>query len=429
MHLFRTLYTLGQDRLLDRLLSTRHLVEEYQAHRLKSFLPWLTAHSPFYRPYAGAKLTELPLMNKKLMHNHFSSLNTVGLDGEEALQLALKAQQQGTAAFYKGISLGLSSGTTGAPSVFMASPKERAMWTGIMLSKGLKGLGIKRHKLAFCFRDNNPLYQSLRSSWLDFHFLDTALGPKALSSKLQAIQPSIVAAPARVLEQLMHELPQGAIQPQRVFSVAEVLEAPVQEALHLFFGHQPMQIYQCCEGFLGISAPGSSHFVLNEAYVHIEKEWLDERRFIPIITDFTRLSQPFVRFRLDDVLCVDDSSPQAPFVCLSAIEGRMDDVLFLPSATKTGHFVPVFADTLRQMVRELWQGDYRVEQARPDSLTLFLEQPEAALATALEQKLQSLCAELGMVAPQVLAARLAPDDSGRKFRRVQRLFALPASRG
>lgn len=39
----------------------------------------------------------------------------------------------------------------------------------------------------------------------------------------------------------------------------------------------------------------------------IEKEWLDETRFVPIITDLMRTSQPIVRYRLDDVLVIDES--------------------------------------------------------------------------------------------------------------------------
>ena len=425
MHIARSLYAMAQDRLLNRLLRTKTLVAEYQQHRLKSFLPWLCAKSPFYRPYAGAKLAELPQIDKNLMREHFSSINTVGLNGEEAFDMALAAQQKGTEALHKGLSLGLSSGTTGRPSLFVASAKERALWAGIMLSKGLQGLGLMRHRVAFCFRDNNPLYQGLRSPWLDFHFLDTADGPQTLARKLQSIQPTILAAPARVLELLLHELPQGAIRPKRVFSLAEVLETQTEAALGAFFGQPPMQIYQCCEGFLGISAPGGSGVVLNEAYVLIEKEWLDERRFIPIITDFSRLSQPIVRFRLDDVLCVEPAEAQQPFLRLASIEGRLDDVLYLPSATQAGQHTAVFADTLRQMVRAAWQGDYRLEQTAEDSLTLFMEQPDAAAQAALEQSLHTLCERLALLPPRLHFAPLPPTEPGRKFRRVQRLCPVP----
>ncbi|MFH7572468.1 CoF synthetase, partial [Pseudomonas syringae pv. tagetis] len=45
---------------------------------------------------------------------------------------------------------------------------------------------------------------------------------------------------------------------------------------------------------------GTMH--LNEEFVLMVRQWLDEQRFTPLITDFTRITQPIVRYRLDDVL-------------------------------------------------------------------------------------------------------------------------------
>ena len=61
------------------------------------------------------------------------------------------------------------------------------------------------------------------------------------------------------------------------------------------------EVYQATEGFLAAScAHGTLH--LNEEFLHIEPQWIDEQRFTPLITDFTRSTQPIVRYRLDDVL-------------------------------------------------------------------------------------------------------------------------------
>ena len=118
--------------------------------------------------------------------------------------------------------------------------------------------------------------------------------------------------------------------PQKIISVAEVLEPQVKTRIEQRFGTPVHQIYQCTEGFLAHTcAHGNLH--LNEDMVYIEKDWIDREsgRFAPIITDFNRKSQPVIRYRLDDVLISDDAPCPcgSAFARISAIEGRCDDIL------------------------------------------------------------------------------------------------------
>ncbi len=63
---------------------------------------------------------------------------------------------------------------------------------------------------------------------------------------------------------------------------------------------------------------------LNEDIVHIQKEYLDEqsRRFVPIITDFSRTSQPIIRYRLNDILTEADKPCLcgSPYTAIERIE-------------------------------------------------------------------------------------------------------------
>jgi putative adenylate-forming enzyme len=70
---------------------------------------------------------------------------------------------------------------------------------------------------------------------------------------------------------------------------------------------------------------------INEDLVMIEKEWIDETKFYPIITDFSRESQPIVRYRLNDILEVkkDKCTCGSAFIAIEKIIGREDDVLEL----------------------------------------------------------------------------------------------------
>ena len=78
-------------------------------------------------------------------------------------------------------------------------------------------------------------------------------------------------------------------------------------------------------------AAGRIH--LNEEFLHIEPQWLDARRFVPVVTDFSRTSQAVVRYRLDDVLvgAEGDCPCGRPTRSVAAIEGRCDEVLWLPA--------------------------------------------------------------------------------------------------
>lgn len=82
---------------------------------------------------------------------------------------------------------------------------------------------------------------------------------------------------------------------------------------------------------------------MNEEYVIIEKEWLDEKRFVPIITDLLRTTQPIIRYRLDDVLIEEQSN--GVFTRLAGIEGRVGDICY---ATQNNKVLPLFADLIRQ---------------------------------------------------------------------------------
>ena len=100
--------------------------------------------------------------------------------------------------------------------------------------------------------------------------------------------------------------------------------------------------------------------------MRIEPLWIDEghERFHPVITDFSRTTQWFVRHRLNDVLRIDAT----PCPCgrkmtsLIAIEGRAEEVLWLPDGQ--GGLAAVFPDTVRQAIYSLAipPDRYRIEQ-------------------------------------------------------------------
>lgn len=147
----------------------------------------------------------------------------------------------------------------------------------------------------------------------------------------------MIAAPPSLLRRLAEAVRTGKlnVKPQRVISVAEVLDPLDREYIGQAFGQIVHQIYQCTEGFLGCTCPyGTLH--LNEDLVYIEKEYVPgkDRTFVPIVTDFSRMTQPIVRYRLNDLLTESDEPCPcgSPFTAIERIEGRCDDI-FTPRTT------------------------------------------------------------------------------------------------
>jgi putative adenylate-forming enzyme len=238
----------------------------------------------------------------------------------------------------------------------------------------------------------------------------------------------VIVAPAQVLRQLALRVIDGslALAPKKVISVAEVLEAQDRALIVQAFG-AVHEIYQATEGFLASSCEhGVLH--LNEEYVHIEPQWLDaeQRRFVPVITDFTRITQPIVRYRLDDILV----ARATPCSCgratraIDGIEGRCDDMLLLPSA-RGGAPVAVFADVLTRAFAQALppDADYRLLQSGDAALQLHAALDDAGLA-ALRDHLATVLRGLGVAVDGLAwttSGELPPFDPTMKRRRIRRL--------
>ncbi|TVQ18077.1 MAG: hypothetical protein EA361_01785, partial [Bacteroidetes bacterium] len=87
--------------------------------------------SPYYRSLLKPNpvLGHFPLMDKQTFMQHFNAINTCGLKLDECMEVAQKAEQsRDFSPMIKGISVGLSTGTSGNRGVFLVSEKERAVW-------------------------------------------------------------------------------------------------------------------------------------------------------------------------------------------------------------------------------------------------------------------------------------------------------------
>ena len=405
--------------LRDKLYMIRHFIQtrwllkftdsealkRWQNKQLIYYLKNTLPQAPYFQSYCGAEsvqlptvmaeqyqalvLAQLPMMDKSLMMAQFDGLNSRHITLEQVSAVARQAEQSRDFSPVIGdITVGMSSGTSGKHGIFLVSKEERLRWAGTILAKVLPDHLLWQIikpwqppvKIAFFLRANSNLYTTLNSRRIEFVFYDLLQGIESAIPNLNHNRPDVLVAPASVLLALAKAKQIGSleIQPTHIISVAEVLETTDSMLIEQIFGIKPHQIYQATEGFLGYTCEqGNLH--LNETHLIIEKEWLDQAHqyFTPVITDFSRTTQLIVRYRLNDVLRV------APTPCpcgraettIASIEGRADEILWLPSVTNSV-LMPVYPDLIRRAMmlvvpqlmeyqiiqrQHCWQIDFLVE--------------------------------------------------------------------
>ena len=405
-----------------RHFSTRKKLESYQRKKIAKHLRFVTKKSGFYRKYAGKKLEDLPVIDKGVMMDNFDIINTVGISRDEALEFAVQAER--SREFdpkLRNITVGLSSGTSHSRGAFLVEKTETEKWAGFVLAKFLPH-GITGHyRVAFFMRANSNLYKSVSSKNISFEFYDIYADMEQNIEKLKRLGADILVAQPSALLMIAEALENGRIDihPETVISIAEVLEKEDEQRIKTAFGLDVIhQVYQCTEGCLATTCRcGTLH--LNEDIVFIEKEYIDEKRFVPIITDFERTSQPIIRYRLNDVL-VEKKEPcpcGCVYTALEKIEGREDDVFVFSG---NGKEVRIFPDFSRRCI--LFSGNirnYRIVQQKDGSIIVYSDIDDEMKKNVLSE-FAKLAKDNGFASPEIKFLAYTYDKN-RKLKRVERL--------
>lgn len=409
---------------------SRAQLERWQKSQIEKLIRTLKSTSSFYRNRIQNPWRLTPPINKKIMMDNFDALNTKGLSKEKALEVAIQSEQtRDFSPMIGGVTVGLSSGTSGSRGLFCADFFERAAYAGAILAKALPERGLlKKHRVAFFMRANSNLYKTVGGRRLKFEFFDLLHPLDAHVERLKTYLPTLLIAPPSLLFQLAQKIQEGGLSLpgiQRIFSIAEVLDPLDQKFIESQFKQKVHQVYQCTEGFLAISCKeGSLH--LNEDLVFIEKEWLDKEslRFSPIITDLNRRTQPIFRYHLNDILTEDPEPCPCGSVMtrLKMIEGRCDDMVYFPKGSR---WQAVFPDFIRNAV--LYSSDhlqeYLITQNEEGGLKIALKGKDLPnLEAQVKVQLERLAERLECELPSVIFSHDFPVLKDAKLRRVKSLF-------
>lgn len=413
----------------------REDLETYQEKAVGKFLGRILPKSKYYGSYLKKHSIQdwrnFPVIDKSIMMEQFDDLNTVGIKTEEAFHVALKAEE--TRDFtpkINGITIGLSSGTSGNRGIFLVSKEEQMAWAGNILGKVLPTslfFGPKQ-KIAFFLRANSNLYTSLNGLKIQFHFFDLFHPIEENIVQLDSFQPTVLVAPPSMLRLLAKAQEEGklSIYPMKIVSIAEVLDPMDQEYIEEVFQQMVHQVYQCTEGFLGFTcAYGTLH--LNEDILVFEKEYLDKElgKFMPILTDFQRTTQPIIRYRLNDIL-TEKKKPcpcGSPFTALEFIEGRCDDLFYL-DAKDGDRKITVFPDFIRRAIITASQEieEYKVVQEGPGNIHVYLQYRgnRDVAERKVQDTLYAILDKLGCELPDLSFSYQFRLEKGSKMRRVER---------
>ncbi|MBI2685149.1 MAG: hypothetical protein HYX27_02455 [Acidobacteria bacterium] len=336
---------------------------------------------------------------------NFACFNTLGLSLDEARKLAREELETGRSP-YPGYSFGLSSGTAGEPGVFITTQAERDRWLGTVLGKFLSPSQLFTLNAALLLKHNNALYNSSRVTFYDV----ANLLPAAICKQ----KPNVLIGPPSALVRLANSpaFRQEPFQPHMLICAAEALFPQDREKLTQAFQTKPRNLYQAKEGFL---AAGCTHGHLhwNEDLMRVEFLHFKSRpdRAIPVITDYTRQSQTFTRYRIDDVIVLGEKCPcKTPFQKIATVEGRLQDLLLRPQGDT---YEPLFPLDLNELL--LGAGEYTIRQHSPEYVSF---ECTPSPSHSVQKELRQI---LGNPARfEVVPYR--PPAPTKKRRRFQRLF-------
>ena len=397
---------------------------KYQNKMLKKQLSFIKENSNYYKNIDINDFESIPIINKKIMMDNFNRINTVGLERDVALEIAINSEH--TRDFetkYNNISVGLSSGTSGHRGLFVVSDKESMEWAGAVLAKLLPKKDLLNHKIAFFLRADNNLYESINSSVIKFEFFDLLNSMDDNLKKLNEYDPTILVAPASVLKSIAKAVLKGEIRinPKKIISVAEVLNESDERFIKKVFKKKIIfQVYQCTEGFLGYTCEcGNLH--LNEDIVYIEKEYIEKNRFIPIITDFRRKSQPVIRYRLNDVLIESNKKCNCgnPSLIIKKIEGREDDIFVFTGESEDVLVYPDFISRCLVYVDDI--SEYRVVQLDKNNIKIYIDKVNNDIKKNIIKEFKLLSKNKKFKLPNIEFVKYEKDGN-KKVKRVERKF-------
>jgi phenylacetate-CoA ligase len=431
----------------------REDLKVYQQQRLESVVRHAAKHSPFYRErLAGVvgegpvELSRLPAIDKSEIMENFDELVTDGrLRRDELLEWVEGLDHDEL--YLDRYRVMTTSGSSGRKGLFLFDrPEWRAIIAQFLRYGAMAGIRprLPRRLRVVAVIGASPTHMSRQVSGSVSVGIHRVLGLSVtqpvgqLVETLNRYQPDFLAAYPSIAVRLAEEQLAGRLRLELGgMSTSSELRTPeMTERMVEAFGVHPFDHYGTTEGLWGCECEHHRGIHLFEDFTLLENVD-DAGRPVPVgepgtrllVTSLHNLVQPIIRLELSDAVTLDPEPCPCgrTLVRTRAIEGRTDDVLYLPA--RRGGEVMVHPLQFGIVTRDREVREFQVIQEEEGMRILIVARPSAGerLDRRVRDAVSRRLAELGVGEPRVSVERrenLARSAGGK----LQLVVADPSAR-
>lgn len=340
-------------------------IQKLQFKELQAIYHYAIEYSPFYKTlYEGYKFEtmadfyKLPTINKTIMMEHFTTLNTEGLIKEDVMNYAIEKElNKDYLGYYKNeYVIGLSSGTSGNKGLYVTPKSLTKRLPGVFLARGGIALKDLPLRILFCLRVFSQGFNDINAPFLKLKYVSTMEKIDVVIETLHNQKTNLLMAPPSFIRQLLPYRDQIQVKLKKIITYAEVLSQTEKAQFEAVFDTKVVEIYQASEGQMA-SACELGYLHINEDLVNIE---LYDEQGIKIesphvvghkmiITNLVNYAQPLIRYEMNDMIVLNDPCPcGSHFRRIEKVLGRSDDNIYFYDGLGKPHIV--FSDLFSRWI-------------------------------------------------------------------------------
>lgn len=372
-----------------------------QHERLQALVSWSRNNSPFYKElYQNVKapfsLTDLPIVNKKQLMEHFDDWITDSSIKLHDIEAFMNNLDNIGRKFKDKYLIFTTSGSTGNPLVAVCDDTTNNLMGAINVTRsfarkkdmkafllhGSKSIGVFATG-GFYLANSSIRYRLHKMPWKKSKIgITSALLPiEQIVAKLNEFQPAMLGGYPSNLELLIEEQKMGRLQihPTIIMTGGEYLSNDLRNKLAYCFGCYVQTNYSCTEGGTIACECSEGHLHINDDWIIVEPVDNDNNPVGEgilsdkiLITNLFNYTQPFIRYEVTDRVIMHDDicSCKNPSPWLT-LEGRSDDVVEFTQDKKTIRLPPLAIYAVLKEIHSLRR--FQLIVAQNNNLELRIE--------------------------------------------------------
>ena len=236
---------------------SQEAINQLQWKAIQKMLEYAKANSPYYQnQYQNIDIVtledfqKLPTINKQIMMEHFTDLNTCGLNKEDVMNYAVQKElNKDYLGYYQDkYVVGLSSGTSGNKWLYITPKSMTKRLPGVFLARG--GIELKELplRILFCLRVFSQGFDDINAPLLKLKYISTMTPVLDVIQKMNQDNINLWMAPPSFIRQVLPFKDQIRIKLKKIITYAEVLSAADKAQFEAAFNTKVVEIYQASEG-------------------------------------------------------------------------------------------------------------------------------------------------------------------------------------